>query len=673
MVYKYDYYKTNEPYYFTVTFGEGSDAIDIGRLTDGITNITRNIGTDSDINPSDREIEIDFLIIGDYHRMATARREFSRALRCGKNGKKLVFNDEPNLYYIAKPKGDITLNETIGKQTATGKIKFTILEAKLYSNYTKKLQMDTYTTQENSHGVPVTFTRVGNKVTATWNWQNQTPNLNLVENADWHWGLTSYVNGYMPPKWYTFNAALTVYDSKGNALPDKWCKITRGGGPEIGYKGNNITNQMRIGGTATWYTTDPVPATGKVSDSAALGSIGYDPQTKSIKAKLINEGSRNAYPIIKFEHPKQNGYIGISSQNGVLALGSASASNRGIPTEQSKAHTEQLLNFKTNDPTWAARFKPCGDKLKERNKFPWSEYVGIATNQNDAKLVYSKPLLAAYPHQNYGLRLDARLLKGDRDWAVVPYSVELPADSNGEKGAVNWRADFNIKVWQHVLGMTGVINLSFCDEWGEAIASYDIAKDDTSGDDCRVKLRTNNKVYHEISFSPDNNEQQVQSDRHNVGFNSEAGACAIVKEGANITFYYAGKPYTINEPLQEYRVCKQIILSIGDTKKETREGYRMAILYLESLSFTKTDAKTFAYAENKFASGSVTTVDGWRGQIFYTADPIADAKGINAADLKIIGSTGIYLPPGESEIDFFFSDWIELPPNISIEWREEWM
>lgn len=144
--------------YFSVIFGEGSAAVDIGQLVDGITNIDRGVGSGwlntysansgrygqtwlygkIDMKP----ISIDFVIYGDQKRMARARTEIGAALdKFRGTPQKLRFNDEPDRYYTAVVDGKVSFKENITKTEGRGTINFVVSDGLAHSITTKKVVM----------------------------------------------------------------------------------------------------------------------------------------------------------------------------------------------------------------------------------------------------------------------------------------------------------------------------------------------------------------------------------------------------------------------------------------------------------------------------------------------------------------------------------------------------
>ena len=159
---------------FSIIIGEGTDAVDIGAMVDGITNIDRDIGnqwintygvgtgrygSSHEKSQLDKKnISITFIKILPQNEMALWRNDMFSAVDCPNGPRKLVFNDEPNKYYNVLIDGKIDFKYDVGSRTGSGTIQFVVPDGISHSSIMKQL---TNTTNDSSIG-SITFEKSGN-------------------------------------------------------------------------------------------------------------------------------------------------------------------------------------------------------------------------------------------------------------------------------------------------------------------------------------------------------------------------------------------------------------------------------------------------------------------------------------------------------------------------------
>ena len=72
---------------------------------------------------------------------------------------------------------------------------------------------------------------------------------------------------------------------------------------------------------------------------------------------LINNGTENAFPIVKVKHNAENGYIGLVNQNGTLEIGNREEADTE-PSQNQKSYL--ILEVKKSQMDWLSqqRTKP---------------------------------------------------------------------------------------------------------------------------------------------------------------------------------------------------------------------------------------------------------------------------------------------------------------------------
>lgn len=159
--------------YFSIIIGEGIDAVDIGKMVDGITNIDRDIGNkwnNTFSRSSGRygvvheKTELDSKTISftfektlPQNEMALWRNSMFSALDCPNGSRKLFFDDEPNKYYNVLIDGSISFSYDVGTRIGIGTVNFVVPDGIAHSSIMKQL---TNNTNDESIG-SITFESTG--------------------------------------------------------------------------------------------------------------------------------------------------------------------------------------------------------------------------------------------------------------------------------------------------------------------------------------------------------------------------------------------------------------------------------------------------------------------------------------------------------------------------------
>lgn len=165
--------------YFSIIFGEGTDAVDIGKLLDAVTKVERNAGAGQEHTysagtgrfgktwvsgrRSSYDITIEGQKTGSPAELLSLRTKLARALDCPDGPKKLQFDDQDGKYYIAVTSGQPKFTEDLQKSQATVSISFEVPDGLLHSELTKIL-----TSKTNSPDIG-SLTKEGNIVKMTLN------------------------------------------------------------------------------------------------------------------------------------------------------------------------------------------------------------------------------------------------------------------------------------------------------------------------------------------------------------------------------------------------------------------------------------------------------------------------------------------------------------------------
>lgn len=361
----------------------------------------------------------------------------------------------------------------------------------------------------------------------------------------------------------------------------------------------------------------------------------------STKVIINNKGSLETFSKIKVTNVHENGYLGLVNPNGILELGKRDeADGETVPESEVLYTTDSDLQF--------SDFVDASGKVN-----PQIASVG-GTCDTTGKIGYLKD----------GLRLITPSTATGSTHRGGMLSLDIPPDSNGEKGSVNFYAWFNIFVHALQNGQTGLLQIMFTDSNDKFVAGYGIVKSDKTGNTGAAKFWVGGdhpKEYKSITFTT-NDGEQTKDPNNNTMFNSKKGSADFVKQGASLGFYWKGIRQTINVPELENVPIERVYIFIGNF---TNSNKFLGELSLRRFWCRKDKVDVWHDLPNRYQAGSVMELDMENGKI--TKD------GISSNNELVTGSEFISLPSGETELDIYQSSWNTTPPQIEIQWKERYL
>jgi predicted phage tail component-like protein len=348
-----------------------------------------------------------------------------------------------------------------------------------------------------------------------------------------------------------------------------------------------------------------------------------------MEATIYNEGTAEVPIDYTIVNNHDNGYVGVVTEDTVLQIGRIAEVDE-VPYQQS----ETLINTNTFDG-WE----------KDTSTHP----------ENSAKYTKGDLKLNPYNGQNI-LQLSNPGGTSGLNGGMISY--EIPPDSEGEKGAQNFWCYFNCWFETGAVGQTSSMSVNFLDENDELIFCYIIEKNTLTNNKAHVMLRaggSQKRHYFEDDFEP-----SAAVYGKNM-FDWNRGNCDVVKMGSTVGGYFYGVRKTINVPDLEEKKCCKIQLYIGQYDRNpmlTGSAFR-------SLTFQKHNVTKWDDIPNRFPQGSTIEVDGRAGKVY--------TDGIIRPDDEVRGSNYPLAQPGETKVQFYYSDFADPAPTITAKIREGWL
>lgn len=411
--------------------------------------------------------------------------------------------------------------------------------------------------------------------------------------------------------------------------------------PNAHYTGTLLTmdppeaGRLSVVSEMSFYCADPYLVSDLVTTTTATVENG------KLVAHVDNDSSGDVYPTYRIKHNGENGYIGIVHKGGAFEMGNIEEADT-TPYKQS----ETLFN--TASDGFAG----------------FVDYTG--TYPQNSGIICNGSLKVANVHkvdpnvQDYQtLWLDS---KGSSSGEVFGgcKRLELPADSNGEVGAVNFYLWFQVQFMTGALGQTGLIQIILADPNNAFLCGFGVTKTDATGNTANAIFWTGKNTdpnageYKQFSFQPTVYPNQ-NAFRHN-------GYEDILKEGSKLRFYYWGGYHSIDVPALANKKVRYVYVYIG--QYAGRSNYP-TVVNVGKISGTKNYVTKQRDVPNRYPALSEAVVN--------CEDDTITVNGLPRNEELITGSDFHALPPGETDVEFYMSSWCNPLPDITVEFRKRWL
>ena len=371
-------------------------------------------------------------------------------------------------------------------------------------------------------------------------------------------------------------------------------------------------------GTITWLVPDGLAhSTTEKTFEASANSDGV------LEATIVNNGTVSVPVSYEITHNHENGFIGIVSEYGILQYGSVDEAD-----DEAREKSETLLKY-TKPSDYNAMTEGKGI-LASNDTFPMT---GKLTGYEDGWLRM----------QSSG---------SGSSWHGAARQVTLPADSSGNSGAVNFKLDANILFQTSKATEMGLLELVVGDENGEHLASIHIVKSSKSDSMCSAIFQVQAVEKGRVKYEPN----------ASSATNSKNGLVSIGKSGELFEFVFGGKTYPFRVPEAAEKKGLSITIFIGQYGSDVNPVRNMAF---GKMSFRKDKVQYRVDIPNRYADGDVITIDGETTKMY--------VNGVIALGDEVKGSTHFHVPPGESKIQFYFSDFCNPAPDVTVRIREAYL
>ena len=203
-------------------------------------------------------------------------------------------------------------------------------------------------------------------------------------------------------------------------------------------------------------------------------------------------------------------------------------------------------------------------------------------------------------------------------------TLVLPADSSGDtSGAKNFYCWFHLCFYAGLMGQTGEM--------------------------CKVLKNWEFTTSHLQAQNP---------------FYYKWGSCDVLKEGANIRFFFWARYYNFYIPEIENMKCAKIQIAVkqwGD-----RGGNKfMSMIGFDVIDFEKMNVEKWKDIPNRYPNGTNITIDGKSSHVY--------VNGMARPEDEVLGTQYFKAPVGTSEVKVTCSEWTKSQPIVKAKIREAWL
>lgn len=345
-----------------------------------------------------------------------------------------------------------------------------------------------------------------------------------------------------------------------------------------------------------------------------------------LRATIVNEGSESVPIDYEITMTSENGYIGIVSEYGAMEYGQVTERD-----EEVRQKSEVLLDYANGEELYS--------DLTKGGAFESAYLNNGAFRVNTVDSV------------KY-LEIDKSNTGSGSYWHGAGGYKTLPADANGHVGAKNWKA--SARIWFQGTAARQQGDIDFCISKGnEIIASFQIWDGQTGNYNTYVDMFIGKVRKGRFTYTADASGWS----------NKSGGQIYIQKIGELFIFGFGSERYEFREPAMKDVEADQINIFLALAPNSVYS--QMTWACVEKVSF-RTDSVDYSYdIPNRYQPGDVVMIDGETSKIY--------TNGIPSLQDEIIGTKYFKAPPGETTVQFTYSDFCTTPPTITARIREAYL
>lgn len=400
-----------------------------------------------------------------------------------------------------------------------------------------------------------------------------------------------------------------------NDESDKYFIGTKTSNTQVDGGSNNVIGEIEI------YCSDPRKYSTTEKEFTATDGV----------LNIVNEGTVPVSIDYDVQTTSETGYIGLVSEEGIMQYGKV----------------EELDGETYKQSEWLASIKDfynCNDDIGGTDVM----HPSYGTNGTLIEHTW-------FGNKFIGLG-SAGTKKGNANGGLR--TLVLPADSSGDtSGAQNFYCWFHLCFYAGLMGQTGEMCINFLTADDKLICGCNWYKTDATGNTGHYEIWANGKVLKNWEFTTSHLQAQNP-------FYYKWGSCDVLKEGANIRFFFWARYYNFYIPEIENMKCAKIQIAVkqwGD-----RGGNKfMSMIGFDVIDFEKMNVEKWKDIPNRYPSGTNITIDGKSSHIY--------VNGMARPEDEVLGTQYFKAPVGTSEVKVTCSEWTKSQPIVKAKIREAWL
>lgn len=420
-------------------------------------------------------------------------------------------------------------------------------------------------------------------------------------------------------KFNTLNGILDVEQARliFRDEPDKYYIGTKS---EVG---DIPSGRLNVKGEFAFYCCDPYKySVAEKTFQASLNAAGI------MEVSIQNDGTVPAVISYDIKHNHENGFVGIVSRYGAMQYGKIDEVD-----SETLQRSEELFRFDGYDAFWAM-----------------TNGQGILTEDFPKNGTWRED---TYNDKDSYLALDN--VGSGSSWHGASKMVTLPQDSSGSNVAQNFLCQTRVWFEAGRPSQTGLLEFVIGDEDNNLLASIHIIKTSTNSGSARVIMKIADEEVERIEFTANGSSP--------VALN--AGQLYIRKSGELFEFYYHGK-HSFRRPSLAEKKAKSVTIFLGQHGSRGSSANDLVTrMYFDYLFFRKDNVNYENDIPNRYPAGSTLHIDGYAGKAYL--------DGVDCTGDEILGTRYFKAPPGETEVQFLYSDFSDPPPTITATIKEAWL
>lgn len=364
-----------------------------------------------------------------------------------------------------------------------------------------------------------------------------------------------------------------------------------------------------------------------------------------LTAEVVNDGNMPASIDYEITMNSDNGYIGITSDQGAMEYGSVEEVDGTTYTQNEQLATLTDLAGAADDhgsEAWhrADRYGTAGTLAMGKTGGK-SGFLVLNSIGDDTKV-----------------------------WNGGMKTLTLPADSEGVTGCKSFYCYFHIFLHSSKWNETGHMTLSFLTADDKPICGMTWYKNNPQNNNGNYEFW----VYDSTSAGNppySNAYTKILKSMHYICDHNQSsnpwywnwGHCDIKKVGSKITYYYYSKYYTYDLSELANMECAKVQFSIMAAKGRSGD-LMLNALGMDIFRFQKLNVEKFNDTPNRYSNGDVLRISGDEGKVYVNDMP-------KMGD-EVTGTTYFKANPGTNTVEIRNSSWAkDVTAKVSI--RERWL